>query len=322
MREGVLVADEAAADGLAARGADGRQGLLQLLATPRASAVGQRSPATAIAGEPSDETSLTLGERTALEGGVAEAGALDSRRPVDSARMRAPAAKAQFHLDDAAGRSSGSVRTTPLEAGSGLGSSFDAGAGLPTLSTQVAGRIVDAFSGVFSGGTAPTRSEASSHEAQLRLRAGGAVLKTLTIQLQPEHLGTLNISMSLKDGQLTLEMAANRAETARLLSQDRGALRSILEKAGFSIDDAAIAIVSRDAPPIMAGQATRDVPDSANRDMARSGDFSPGGERRERGEDRESRASVTPAPSSGGSAVGRTGAGAGSGARASGTVFL
>lgn len=92
------------------------------------------------------------------------------------------------------------------------------------------------------------------------MRAGGAALKTLTIQLKPEHLGTLDVSMRLSEGRLTVELAASRADTAVLLAEDRGALRQLLERAGFSVDDAAITVIAKDIQP----NATRAADGSAS----------------------------------------------------------
>ena len=52
--------------------------------------------------------------------------------------------------------------------------------------------------------------------------------------------------MRLVEGQLTLELAATEAGTARVLAADRDGLKKLLEHAGFSLDDASITIVTRD----------------------------------------------------------------------------
>ncbi|KQT45175.1 hypothetical protein ASG43_12845 [Aureimonas sp. Leaf454] len=119
-----------------------------------------------------------------------------------------------------------------------------------SMTGQIADRIIDAFRPA-SGGQRP--ADLPSEATHLRLTAGGAALKTLTIQLQPENLGKLEVSMRLVDGRLTLELAASSAETAVALGNDRAGLKKLLEHAGFSMDEASISIVSRDS----AAQMTR-----------------------------------------------------------------
>jgi len=83
-------------------------------------------------------------------------------------------------------------------------------------------------------------------EGRLHLRAGGAALKTIQIQLQPEQLGKLDVTMRLVDGQLAIHLVASKAETALRLKDDAEGLKTLLSKAGFTVDDAAISIAVRD----------------------------------------------------------------------------
>ncbi|HEY9058320.1 MAG TPA: flagellar hook-length control protein FliK [Aurantimonas sp.] len=83
-------------------------------------------------------------------------------------------------------------------------------------------------------------------DGRLHLRAGGAALKTIQIQLQPEHLGKLDVTMRLVDGQLAVHLLASKAETALRLKDDAEGLKTLLSKAGFAVDDAAISIAVRD----------------------------------------------------------------------------
>ncbi|WP_019996947.1 flagellar hook-length control protein FliK [Aureimonas ureilytica] len=142
-----------------------------------------------------------------------------------------------------------------------------AGAGGLGLATQIADRMLEVLG---EPAARPAPSAGTDSQEHLRMRAGGAALKTLTIQLKPEHLGTLDVSMRLSEGRLTVELAASRADTAVLLSEDRGALRQLLERAGFSVDDAAITVVAKDIQP----NATRAADGSAG---TGGGDGSGGG---------------------------------------------
>lgn len=83
-------------------------------------------------------------------------------------------------------------------------------------------------------------------DGRLHLRAGGAALKTIQIQLQPEHLGKLDVTMRLVDGQLAVHLVASKAETALRLKDDAEGLKTLLSNAGFAVDDAAISIAVRD----------------------------------------------------------------------------
>lgn len=112
------------------------------------------------------------------------------------------------------------------------------------LAGQVAGPIMEALG---DPSKAPADAAPRSTDAHLRMRAGGGALKTLTIQLHPEHLGTVDVSMRLNEGRLTLELAASRSDTALMLLDDQASLRKLLEHAGFSLDDAAISVITRDS---------------------------------------------------------------------------
>ncbi|MEF2546446.1 flagellar hook-length control protein FliK [Aurantimonas sp. E1-2-R+4] len=83
-------------------------------------------------------------------------------------------------------------------------------------------------------------------DGRLHLRAGGAALKTIQIQLQPEQLGKLDVTMRLVNGQLAIHLVASKAETALRLKDDAEGLKTLLSKAGFTVDEAAISIAVRD----------------------------------------------------------------------------
>ncbi len=162
------------------------------------------------------------------------------------------------------------------------------GAGGLGIATQIADRMLEVLG---EPNARPSSAATPDQDAHLRMRAGGAALKTLTIQLKPEHLGTLDVSMRLSEGKLTVELAASRADTAVLLAEDRGALRQLLERAGFSLDDAAITVVAKDiqanAPRAADGSAgagndnsnSNGASGQAARDGSPSRDEQPGGRR-------------------------------------------
>lgn len=159
------------------------------------------------------------------------------------------------------------------------------GAAEAGIASQVAGRIAEALGdAVPAGGSAappPGSRQAEAIEGHLRLRAGGAALRTLTLQLQPEHLGTLEVSMRLRDGQLALEISASRPETAAALADDQVSLRKLLETAGFSLDEGAIAITVRDAAaPSAAARPSDGQPAGDGRASGGSGEGRGSGEAR------------------------------------------
>lgn len=69
-----------------------------------------------------------------------------------------------------------------------------------------------------------------------------AVVKVITIQLQPADLGTVTVRMALKDGELDLQLQVERHETARLLQNDRDKLSEVLRAAGYHIDDVGVVV--------------------------------------------------------------------------------
>lgn len=227
-----------------ARSADGRARVAGAEA-PTASRTGAQAAAEtgggddedASAGVPMrfDEALAQLSGRGRTAGdGSAHDGARGERRG-EKAREAASAATRPT-TDVAPADKSLATAALPAAGTAGLG-----------LAPQIADRMLEVL------GEPATRpgsgSQTPANEPHLRMRAGGAALKTLTIQLKPEHLGTLDVSMRLTEGRLTVELAASRADTAVLLAEDRGALRQLLERAGFSLDDAAISVVAKDAQP-------------------------------------------------------------------------
>ena len=80
-----------------------------------------------------------------------------------------------------------------------------------------------------------------------RLRAGGAALKTIQIQLAPEKLGKVNVTLKLIGGNLAVHIEASEPETAHRLKDDSEGLKAILKSAGFDVDEAVITLGARDA---------------------------------------------------------------------------
>ncbi|MEO9787864.1 MAG: flagellar hook-length control protein FliK [Aurantimonas coralicida] len=112
--------------------------------------------------------------------------------------------------------------------------------------TSTIGRqVADAVTTSLTGSPLPTGDTAEA--ARVQMRAGGAALKTIQIQLQPEQLGKLDVTMRLIDGKLAVHIVASEADTALRIKDDAEGLNKLLTKAGFSVDEAAISIGVRDA---------------------------------------------------------------------------
>ncbi|MAP19288.1 MAG: hypothetical protein CL626_09780, partial [Aurantimonas sp.] len=111
----------------------------------------------------------------------------------------------------------------------------------PTIGRQVADAVTTSLTG------APLPTGDTAEAARVQMRAGGAALKTIQIQLQPEQLGKLDVTMRLIDGKLAIHIVASEADTALRIKDDAEGLNKLLTKAGFSVDEAAISIGVRDA---------------------------------------------------------------------------
>ncbi|MCQ0988157.1 flagellar hook-length control protein FliK [Jiella marina] len=117
----------------------------------------------------------------------------------------------------------------------------------PTVSNQVAKAVSNALSQMVPA------SDHSANAERTRLRAGGAALKTIQIQLAPETLGKVNVTLKLIDGQLAVHIEATEAEAAASLKDDTEGLKTLLKSAGFDVDEATVTLGSRDAAATKAG---------------------------------------------------------------------
>ncbi|MEI9899728.1 MAG: flagellar hook-length control protein FliK [Hyphomicrobium sp.] len=83
-----------------------------------------------------------------------------------------------------------------------------------------------------------------------------SVLKILHIQLQPADLGTVTVRMELKDAELSLQVEADRPDTAELIRNDQDTLSKLLRSAGYSVDPSSVRVaeVDRTAASQQSGQ--------------------------------------------------------------------
>ncbi|MBP0616642.1 flagellar hook-length control protein FliK [Jiella mangrovi] len=165
---------------------------------------------------------------------------------------------------------------------------------VPSATSQVADAVASALGQVNGAANA-------SGVERTRLRAGGAALKTMQIQLSPEQLGKLNITLKLIEGNLAVHIEASEPETALRLKDDTEGLKSLLKSAGFDVDDAVVTFGSRDASgarmaqqPAAQGEAS--TTGQSRGDQASSGQSSGGqGGRPGEGGARQSRPQPSPA---------------------------
>jgi hypothetical protein len=61
-------------------------------------------------------------------------------------------------------------------------------------------------------------------------------VKTLTLALEPDALGTVTVKMRLVDSGLELQVEAEKSETASLIEKDKGNLSEKLQSVGYSVD--------------------------------------------------------------------------------------
>ena len=107
-------------------------------------------------------------------------------------------------------------------------------------------QIANAVASLVDPRDGQSSARGASEAGVLRYQAGGAALKSIRIQLQPEHLGKVDVSLRMVRGELAVEIATPLDATAAILSEDADGLKSLLRRAGFTLDDAAVTIVVRD----------------------------------------------------------------------------
>lgn len=73
-----------------------------------------------------------------------------------------------------------------------------------------------------------------------------APTKVLHLELRPVELGSLLVKMRLTQGGMEIRIEASSAETARMLANDKEALREVVRASGFSVDAVSIETVHVD----------------------------------------------------------------------------
>ncbi|AMJ62639.1 hypothetical protein AXW83_22165 [Bosea sp. PAMC 26642] len=73
-----------------------------------------------------------------------------------------------------------------------------------------------------------------------------APTKILHLELRPVELGSLLVKMRLTQGGMEIRIEASNAETARMLANDKDALREVVKASGFSVDAVSVETVHID----------------------------------------------------------------------------
>ncbi len=119
-------------------------------------------------------------------------------------------------------------------------------------------------------------------------------LKSVTITLDPAELGTVAVTLSLKNDRLGVKLEVSDAGTAQLLRQDDSALTELLRSAGYTVGNLSVHVSPQQAPLADAagqappnGQNTSNMPNSGSgggQAGAQAEDGSPANKRHDRRE--------------------------------------
>lgn len=106
--------------------------------------------------------------------------------------------------------------------------------------------------GVASGAASPDPTAALTQSAL-------GPVKTLNLQLEPESLGTVTITLNLSAGGLDVQMAASQSSTMSLIEKDKDALSDQLRQSGYSVAGIAVTLGGHDGSNVANnGSATQD----------------------------------------------------------------
>ncbi len=240
-------------------------------AQPHRSAAAEPSQGMrSLGGEP---TADTRREPAAMTPSTASAG----ERPLRQDQAPRATERQGASLDDVARSASAKPASSPAQrAEDGTFTAARQGM-LATATTQVANVLTSALVQLKQDANAPIGAE------RTRLRAGGAALKTIQIQLAPENLGKVNVTLKLIGDNLTVHIEASEPETAHRLKDDGEGLKSLLKSAGFDVDEAVVTVGARDTAGTRAPQQAApqgDASASANNrsDGSAGGQFASGGQ--------------------------------------------
>ena len=80
-------------------------------------------------------------------------------------------------------------------------------------------------------------------QSSLSRPAQSDAVKTLTIQLRPDHLGTVTANLRLKGDVIHVELASAKSEVVHMIRQDRDVITEMLRSTGLMVNDDAVQVV-------------------------------------------------------------------------------
>ncbi len=141
---------------------------------------------------------------------------------------------------------------------------------------QIADRIVGEASSVFASSSEGAEPAGSSEaavpggEAGLPSQASPSVVKTLNLQLKPESLGAVTITMRLSGARLDVQVEAANADAVRLIGADKDRLAERLRSSGYAMDNLVVKISQSQVTQMQHGRETTQTHATDNQGGAQS----------------------------------------------------
>ena len=110
------------------------------------------------------------------------------------------------------------------------------------------------FNAIQSAMSEAASAQPAAQTGNPSIPSGYQPLKTITIALQPDGLGTVAIQLSLRSSHLGVRVEASEAGTAQLLRQHDGDLTALLQSAGYAVSSIAVHAAPQQAPAEGAAQ--------------------------------------------------------------------
>ncbi len=103
---------------------------------------------------------------------------------------------------------------------------------------SAAGNVAGNMASTDSPDSTPAAASSQSPDAGAAVTSqpSTSMIKTLTLSLEPDSLGTVTVTMRLADSGLDLQLEAAKSETTSLIEKDKGSLSDRLQTLGYSVD--------------------------------------------------------------------------------------
>lgn len=170
-----------------------------------------------------------------VQSGSSDSASGDQRKP-DShgAGANGTAANAAGHADPSAPTDAGQATTTTMVSGAASTSSgFSIGALPATSIGQLADVVASAVEDLAAQAGQSTPASGAAIDAAA---ARTAPVKELDVQLNPASLGALSIQMRLSNGNLSVAIKADKADTVKLIENETSSISDKLKSLNFSLN--------------------------------------------------------------------------------------